>query len=79
MFNFTAQDNGMHNHLHLHYHGERMQQQPPVEEVVGSGGPEFTKEVEGSVRVNAVPGRTSLKLSGPGAMKIKGQLIIGSQ
>lgn len=77
MLDFTGQDNGMHNHLHLHYHGRSAQQQPPVEEIIGSGGLEFTKEVESTVQVNAVPGRTTLKLSGPGAMKIRGQLVIG--
>jgi hypothetical protein len=61
---------------HFHYHSNKGNSNPPIETVVGNGLG-WTKEVNGNVTVKAVPGRTTLRLSGPGAMKVNGGLTIG--
>lgn len=61
---------------HFHYHSTKENNNVPVESIVGNGQG-WTKEVNGQVTVKAVPGRTTLHLSGPGAMKINGGLTIG--
>ena len=69
MFDFSPE-------AHFHYHANNANSNPPVESIVGTGNG-WTKEVNGQVIVKAVPGRTTLHLSGPGAMKIIGGLVIG--
>lgn len=70
MFDFSPQ-------AHFHYHSGKEDSNLPVESVVGHGIG-WTKEINGQVTIKVVPGRTTLHLSGPGAMKINGGLTIGA-
>lgn len=70
MFDFSPQ-------AHFHYHSDKKDSNLPVESVVGNGIG-WTKEINGQVTVKAILGRTTLHLSGPGAMKINGGLTIGA-
>ncbi len=63
--------------LHLHFQKNKGNTGAhPVEKIVGQGNG-WVKEVEGSVHVKPVAGRTTLDLQGAGAMKINGSLVIG--
>jgi len=48
----------------------------PVKEIVGTGV-EWTEVIEGELRVNAVPGRTTLRVSGPNALYVRGKSEVG--
>ena len=48
----------------------------PVKEIIGNGHG-WAEIIEGRLMVNGVPGRTTLKVEGPGALHVIGDVEVG--